>query len=137
MPAFDLPQPVLVTFIGIGAVLMAATLIELTQRERLPQDVRPRLKAWWGMVAIYGAAALIGRSNRLRGADLLGGLRPGRSHQEILVQWSYESARHARDAPDLGEDALEGAARHVRSRECDRVVRTLHVISALDPTDSS
>ena len=62
MPEFDLPTPVLLTFIGIGAVLMAATLIERTARERLPQDVRPRLKAWWGMVAIYGAAALLGRT---------------------------------------------------------------------------
>jgi phosphatidate cytidylyltransferase len=62
MPDFDLPRPVLLTFIGIGAVLMAATLIEITARGRLPEDVRPRLKAWWGMVAIYGAAALIGRT---------------------------------------------------------------------------
>jgi phosphatidate cytidylyltransferase len=62
MPGFDLPRPVLLTFIGIGAVLLAATLIELTARERLPQDLRPRLRAWWGMVAIYGAAALLGRT---------------------------------------------------------------------------
>lgn len=62
MPDIDLPQPVLLVFIGIGAVLMAASLIERALRGRLPGDLAPRLKSWWAMVAIYGAAALIGRT---------------------------------------------------------------------------
>ncbi len=62
MPELNLPRPVLLVFHGIGTVLMAASLIEWALRGRLPADMRPRLKSWWAMVAIYGAAALIGRT---------------------------------------------------------------------------
>ncbi|HXV24549.1 MAG TPA: phosphatidate cytidylyltransferase [Alphaproteobacteria bacterium] len=62
MPGIDLPWPVLLVLLGIAAVLLAATLLELSARGRLPEDVRPRLKSWWAMAAIYFAAALIGRT---------------------------------------------------------------------------
>ncbi len=62
MPNLDLPRPVLLVFIGIAVVLLAATLIEHWARGRLPEDVKPRLGSWWAMVAIYGAAALLGRT---------------------------------------------------------------------------
>jgi phosphatidate cytidylyltransferase len=62
MPEGDISRPVLLVFIGIAVALLAATLVERLGGDRLPADIRPRLKAWWGMVAIYGAAALIGRT---------------------------------------------------------------------------
>jgi phosphatidate cytidylyltransferase len=62
MPSLDLPWPVLLVFLGIAAVLFAATLIERTARGVLPEDMKPRLDSWWAMVAIYGAAALLGRT---------------------------------------------------------------------------
>ncbi len=62
MPGIDLPWPVLLVLLGVAAVLLAATVIELCARGRLPEDVRPRLKSWWAMAAIYGAAALLGRT---------------------------------------------------------------------------
>ena len=53
---------VLAVFIAIGAVLLAATVLERMFRHRLPEDMKPRLRSWWAMVALYGAAALIGRT---------------------------------------------------------------------------
>ncbi|MGH6933049.1 MAG: phosphatidate cytidylyltransferase, partial [Dongiaceae bacterium] len=62
MPELDLPRPVLLTFIAIAVVLLVATVIERRARGRLPEDLKPRLDSWWAMVAIYGAATLLGRT---------------------------------------------------------------------------
>lgn len=62
MPGLDLPRPVLFVFIGIAAALMTATVIERGARGRLPEDLKPRLKSWWAMAVLYGAAAFLGRT---------------------------------------------------------------------------